>query len=97
MPKDYEDRFGTQMASITFTSESLKMSNLVGLSNDKIKEAFCFTSDGTYSLLNINYSNKSIEKIYERNMKDLKNNFHRRKHRKLYLMNKFISFNSNLF
>ena len=51
------------------------MSNLVGFSNDKIKEAFCFTSDGTYSLLNINYSNKTIEKIYERNMKDLKNNF----------------------
>ena len=75
MPKDYEDSFGTSGASITFTNENLKMSNLVGFSNDKIKEAFCFTSDGTYSLLNINYSNKTIEKIYERNMKDLKSNF----------------------
>ena len=72
MPKDYEDSFGTQGASITYTADNLKMSNLVGFSGDKIKEAFCFTSDGTYSLLSINYSTKSIEKIYERNMKDLK-------------------------
>ena len=75
LPREYEDSFGTQGASITFTNENLKMSNLVGFSNDKIKEAFCFTSDGTYSLLNINYSDKVIEKIYERNMKDLKGNF----------------------
>ena len=75
MPTEYEDSFGTQGASISYIDESLKMSNLVGFSNDKIKEAFCFTSDGTYSLLNINYSGKVIEKIYERNMKDLKGNF----------------------
>ena len=75
LPREYEDSFGTQGASITFTNENLKLSNLVGFSNDKIKEAFCFTSDGTYSLLNINYSDKVIEKIYERNMKDLKGNF----------------------
>ena len=75
MPKDYEDSFGTQGASITYTNENLKMSNLVGFSNDKIKEAFCFTSDGTFSVVNINYSNKTIEKVYERNMKDLKGNF----------------------
>ena len=72
LTKEYEDSFGTQGASITFTNENLKMINLVGFSNDKIKEAFYFTSDGTYSLLNINYSDKVIEKIYERNMKDLK-------------------------
>ena len=75
MPRDYEDSFGTQGALITYTNESLKMSNLVGFSNDKVKEAFCFTSDGTFSLISINYSNKNIEKIYERNMKDLKGNF----------------------
>ena len=75
MPKDYEDSFGTQGASITYTSESLKMSNIVGFSNDKIKEAFCFTSDGTFSELSINYSNRSIEKSFERNMKDIKSNF----------------------
>ena len=74
-PTEYEDSFDTQGASITYTNESLKMSNLVGFNNGKIKEAFCFTSDGTYSLLNINYSGKVIEKIYERNMKDLKGNF----------------------
>ena len=75
MPKDYEDSFGTQSASITYKSENLKMSNLVGFSNDKIKEAFCFTSDGTFSLFNINYTNKNIDKTYEKNMKDLKGNF----------------------
>jgi WD40 repeat protein len=75
MPKDYEDSFGTQGASITYTNESFKMSNLVGFSNDKIKEAFCFTSDGTFSVLTINYPNKTIEKSFERNMKDMKGNF----------------------
>ncbi len=75
MPRDYEDSFGTQGASITYTSESFKMSNIVGFSNDKIKEAFCFTSDGTFSSLSIDYSNKTIDKTIERNMKDLKSNF----------------------
>ena len=75
MPKDYEDSFGTQGASITYTNESFKMSNLVGFSNDKIKEAFCFTSDGTFPVLTINYPNKTIEKSFERNMKDMKGNF----------------------
>ena len=75
MPRDYEDSFGTQGASITYTNENLKMSNIVGFSNDKIKEAFCFTSDGTFSVVSINYSTKTIEKVYDRNMKDLKGNF----------------------
>jgi len=75
MPQDYEDSFGTSGASINFVNENLKMSNLVGFSNDKIKEAFCFTSDGAFSLLSINYANKTIDKIYERNMKDLKSTF----------------------
>ena len=75
MPRDYEDSFGTQGASITYTNESFKMSNLVGFSNDKVKEAFCFTSDGTFSVLTINYPNKTIEKSFERNMKDIKGNF----------------------
>ena len=74
MPKEYEDSFGTQGASISYTLENLKMSNLVGFCIDKTKEAFCFTSDGTYYLFNINYTKKIIEKIYERNMKELKGN-----------------------
>ena len=71
IPIEYEDSYWTKGASISFTHQSLKMSNLVGYCVDKIKEVFCFTSDGTYYLFNINYSKKTIEKIYERNMKVL--------------------------
>lgn len=75
LPREYEDSLGTQGASISLTHESLKMSNLVGFCVDKTKEAFIFTSDGTYYLFNINYSKKNIDKIYEKNMKELKSNF----------------------
>ena len=75
MPREYEDSLGTQGASISFTDENLQMSNLVGFCVDKIKEAFIFTSDGTYYLFNINYTKKNIDKIYEKNMKELKSNF----------------------
>ena len=75
LPKDYEDSFGTQGAAISFTSDFLKMSNLVGFCVDKTREAYCFTSDGTYYLFHINYTKKTIEKIYERNMKEFKGNF----------------------
>lgn len=75
IPQDYEDSFGTQGAAINFTSDYLKMSNLVGFCIDKTREVYCFTSDGTYYLFHINYSKKTIEKIYERKMKDLKGNF----------------------
>ena len=51
------------------------MSNLVGFCVDKTREAYCFTSDGTYYLFHINYTKKTIEKVYERNMKELKGNF----------------------
>ena len=74
LPREYEDSFGTQRASITYTKENLKMSNLVGFCTDKIKEAFCFTSDGTFSLFTINYQKKTIEKTYENNMKEIKGN-----------------------
>ena len=72
IPKEYEDSFWTEGASISYNLDKLKMTNLVGFCFDKTKEAFCFTSDGTYCLFNIDYSKKTIEKIYERNMKELK-------------------------
>ena len=72
LPKEYEDSFGTQRAAISYNDSNLKMSNLVGFCIDKTKEAFCFSSDGTYSLFNINYQKKTIDKIYEKNMKDIK-------------------------
>ena len=71
IPILYEDSFWTKGASISFTHQNLKMSNIVGYCVDKTKEAFCFTSDGTYYLFNISYSKKTIEKIYEKNMKNL--------------------------
>ena len=71
IPIEYEDSYWTKGASISFTHKNLKMSNLVGYCVDTTKEAFCFTSDGTYYLFSINNTKKTIEKIYERNMKDL--------------------------
>ena len=72
MPKDYEDSFGTQGASIVFHGDLMKISNVVSFNPKNPKEAFCFTSDGLYYLFSINYQQKEINKIYERNMKDLR-------------------------
>ena len=70
-PKEYEDTFGTQGASITYYNENLKITNLVGFCDDEIKEIFCFTSDGTFSMLNIDHTTKKIEKSYEKNIKEI--------------------------
>ena len=72
MPKDYEDTFGTQGASLVYNGDILKMSNLVSFNPKNPNEAFCFTSDGTFYLFWINYEKKTITKYFERNMKDLK-------------------------
>ena len=72
MPQDYEDSFGTQGASIVFHSDLMKISNVVSFNPKNPKEAFCFTSDGLYYLFSVNYQQKQINKIYERNMKELK-------------------------
>ena len=70
VPKEYEDSFGVQGAIITYKNENLKLTNLVGFNKDKIKEAFCFTSDGTFSLFNINYDKKTIEPSFQRKIKN---------------------------
>lgn len=72
MPRDYEDTFGTQGASLVFNSDIMKISNLVSFNPKNSNEAFCFTSDGSFYLFSINYDNKQISKLYECNMKDLK-------------------------
>ena len=72
MPKDYEDTFGTQGASLVFNGDMIKISNLVSFNPKNPNEAFCFTSDGSFYLFWINYEKKQISKIFERNMKDLK-------------------------
>ena len=66
IPKEYEDSFGTQGPSMTFTSEKLKISNLAGFCNDKTKEAFCFSSDGIYSLFTVNCQKKALKKYMKK-------------------------------
>ena len=65
VPKEYEDSFGIQGAVINYYNENLKITNLVGFCDDEIKEIFCFTSDGTFSMINIDHITKKIEKSYE--------------------------------
>ena len=71
VPKEYEDTFGTQGAVITYHNENLKITNLVGFCDNEIKEIFCFTSDGTFSMINIDHTTKKIEQIYARNIKEI--------------------------
>jgi len=65
IPKEYEDSFGTQGANIMYKNDKLKLSNIIGFNNNNNNEAFCFTSDGTFSLYNIDYNKKVIEPINE--------------------------------
>ena len=71
VPKEYEDTFGTQGAAMTYYNENLKITNLVGFCDDEIKEIFCFTSDGTFSMLNIDITKKKIEESYAKNIKEI--------------------------
>ena len=71
VPKEYEDSFGIQDAVINYYNENLKMAYLVGFCDDEIKEIFCFTSDGTFSMINIDHITKKIEKSYEKNIKEI--------------------------
>lgn len=72
MPKDYEDTFGTQGASIMSTHDYMKISNIVSFNPKNPNEAFAFTSDGSYYLFSIDYEKNLITKIYGRNLKELK-------------------------
>ncbi len=71
VPKEYEDSFGIQDAVINYYNENLKIAYLVGFCDDEIKEIFCFTSDGTFSMINIDHITKKIEKSYEKNIKEI--------------------------
>ena len=71
IPKEYEDSFGTQGATIMYKNDSLKVSNLVGFCDDEIKDIFCFTSDGTFSTLKIDYTNKNITQNFGKNIKEI--------------------------
>ena len=71
VPKEYEDSFGIQGAVINYYNENLKITNLVGFCDDEIKEIFCFTSDGTFSMINIDHITKKIETSYEKNIKEI--------------------------
>lgn len=51
--------------------DSLKSSNLVAFCPKSKKEAFCFTSDGTFNSYKLDLENKSIKKEFESKMKDL--------------------------
>ena len=63
MPKDYEDTFGTQGASLMYSHESMRISNISSFNPKNANEAFTFTSDGSYYLFSINYENKAINQL----------------------------------
>lgn len=72
LPKDYEDSLGVQGSDIAYVGEDVKISNVVGFSGDKIKEAFSFSSDGTFNRYSIDYVNKKMTKEESKNIKEMK-------------------------
>ena len=71
LPTDSED-IGIQGSEIFYTGEEIKLSNLVGFSGDKIKEAFSFSADGTFNKYSIDYVNKKMTKEESHNIKEMK-------------------------
>ena len=72
IPSDYEDALGVQGSEISYSGDDVKISNVVGFCGDKIKEAFSFSSDGTFNRYSIDYVNKQMKKEESHNIKDLK-------------------------
>ena len=72
IPSDYEDMLGTQGSEINYSGDEIKISNVVGFCGDKIKEAFSFSSDGTFNRYSIDYVNKKMKKEESHNIKDMK-------------------------
>jgi hypothetical protein len=72
IPSDYEDALGVQGSEISYSGDDVKISNVVGFCGDKIKEAFSFSSDGTFNGYSIDYVNKKMKKEESHNIKDLK-------------------------
>lgn len=73
MPSDYEDSFGRQGAMYSYTGVEMEKSNIVWFNPKNSNEALCFNSDGNFYVFSINTQTHVIEKTYERNIKDLKN------------------------
>jgi WD40 repeat protein len=72
IPSDYEDSFASQGSEISYSGDDIKISNVVGFCGDKIKEAFSFSSDGTFNRYSIDYVNKKMIKEESHNIKDMK-------------------------
>ena len=72
IPSDYEDSFASQGSEISYSGDDIKISNVVGFCGDKIKEAFSFSSDGTFNRYSIDYVNKKMIKEESNNIKDMK-------------------------
>jgi hypothetical protein len=51
----------------------MEKSNVVWFNPKNSNEALCFNSDGNFYVFSINTQTHVIEKTYERNIKDLKN------------------------
>ena len=71
LPTDSED-LGVQGSEIHYSGDEIKLSNLVGFTSDKIKEAFSFSADGTFNRYSIDYVNKTMTKEESHNIKDMK-------------------------
>ena len=71
LPKDL---LGINGPFISYKLNEYKDINLVKFDNNDNNKAFCITADGVYYILNINYNDKTIEKISEIKIKKLNSN-----------------------
>ena len=72
IPSEYEDVFGVQGSDINYFGNDVKVSNIVGFCENKIKEAFLFGADGNFIKFNIDYVNKKMTKENCCNINDFK-------------------------
>lgn len=71
LPKDL---LGINWPYISYKLNDNKDINLVKFDNNDNNKAFCLTSNGVYYMLNINYNDKTIEKISEIKIQKLNSN-----------------------
>ena len=69
---DYEDLFGSQQASMSFSGKEFQLSNIVGFIGENMRECFCFSSDGNVTIFDVDYIDKKINKKKEINVSDMK-------------------------
>lgn len=68
----YDEYYTSSKNSVSIRCDFISCSNIIAFNPTNNNEAFCFNSDGSFYLFSVNYDSKTITKIYECNMSDLK-------------------------